>query len=85
MAEGLAGGLGRGWTAGALSGVAFDPALLYVLIGGPDYLRFLVPERLVPFSYVVIEFAGSGGLLERFTEVPQTELGMPVSPAVRGR
>lgn len=35
-----------------MSGVAFDPALLYVLIGGPDYLRFLVPERLVPFSYV---------------------------------
>ncbi|WEV58583.1 hypothetical protein OZX67_07195 [Bifidobacterium sp. ESL0728] len=52
MAEGLAGSFRPGWTVESLGSVAFNPEQLYVLIGGPDYLRFLVSESLVPFSYV---------------------------------
>lgn len=52
MAEGLAGVFRSEWTTQSLGSVAFDPAHLYVLVGGPDYLRFLVSESLVPFSYV---------------------------------
>lgn len=52
MAEEVTGGFAQGPTVAALGTVAFKPDQLYVLNGGPDYLRFMVPERLVPFSNV---------------------------------
>ncbi|WEV46279.1 hypothetical protein OZX62_07480 [Bifidobacterium sp. ESL0690] len=52
MADGLAGSFRPEWTSGSIGSIAFNPEQLYMLIGGPDYLRFLVPESLLPFSYV---------------------------------
>ncbi|WEV75006.1 hypothetical protein [Bifidobacterium sp. ESL0800] len=53
MADGLAGSFRPEWTLGSIGSIAFNPEQWYMLIGGPDYLRFLVPESLLPFSYGV--------------------------------
>ncbi|KFF31696.1 hypothetical protein [Bifidobacterium bombi] len=91
MSQGVAAGFTPGWSAGSLASVGFDSAQLYSLIGGPDYLRFLVPFRVLPFGYVgedsslwrmrqELSFAFAGMGLTDGEGVPCASLASVVAP-----